>query len=114
MNRILSRATAAIAAALLLAACDVNANGGANAAADSTQPAGTRPAPTPQTNAAPQTGPNTPPAEFTEPPVENRDTVHRMGPAQTYASCIARARAASEDERPLLEQTCKRLPDAPK
>ena len=115
MSRILSRAAAVVASALLLAACDVAKNdGGANAPADSTQPAGTRPAPTAQTNAAPQTGTNTPPAEFTEPPVEHRDTVHRMGAAQTFASCMTRARAAGEDERPLLEQTCRQLPDAPK
>jgi hypothetical protein len=114
MNRILARAAAATAAVLLLVACDAAKNDGGAIAGDSTQPAGTRPAPTPQTNAAPQTGTNTPPSEFTEPPVEHRDTVHRMGPAQTYASCIARARAAGEDERPLLEQTCRQLPDAPK
>ena len=112
MNRNLIRAALA-AAALSLAACGDKAGNG-NVPADSTQPAGTQPAPGPQTNAAPQTDQNVPPGFPPEPPVENRDTVHRLSPGQTYASCMARARAGNPDERALLESTCKNLPDAPR
>lgn len=113
MNRNLIRAALA-AAALSLAACGGDRAGGGSAAADSTRPAGTQPAPGPQTGAAPQTDQNVPPPFPPEPPVENRDTVHHLGGGQTYASCMARARAGKPDERPLLEQTCRQLPDAPR
>ena len=112
MNRNLIRAALA-AAVLSLAACGGDKAGG-GAAADGTQPAGTQPAPTPQNTAAPQTQQNVPPGFPPEPPVENRDTVHHLGAGQTYASCMARARAGNPDERPLLEQSCRHLPDAPK
>ncbi|HYH79993.1 MAG TPA: hypothetical protein VEX86_09345 [Longimicrobium sp.] len=107
---------ALVLAALSLAACggDDAGQGGDDTA---TRPAGEQPAPSAQHQAAPQTGPNTPQgnsAEFVEPPVENRDTVHRAGPGQTYASCMAKARGAGEGERDILEQSCARLPDAPK
>jgi predicted small secreted protein len=101
------------AAALSLAACGDKAGNGA-AAGDSTQAAGSRPAPGPQTTAAPQTEQNVPPAFPPDPPVENRDTAHHLGGGQTYASCMARARAGNPDERGLVEQTCKHLPDTPK
>ena len=112
MKRIAIRAAAALAA-LTLAACGGDAGNRNGAPADSTQPAGTQPAPTPQTNAGPQLDTSAQ-AQFKELPVENRDTVRHLGPGQTYASCMARVRGAPEDERVLLEQTCKRLPDAPK
>jgi hypothetical protein len=117
MNRSLFRAALA-AAALSLAAC----TGGdrpasdAGARADSTVPAGTRPAPGPQTDAAPHLDtaglPQIPP-ERPE-PITGRDTVHHMGAGQTYASCMARARGARPEEQPLIESSCKQLPDAPK
>jgi hypothetical protein len=115
MHRTIFRAAVAAAALLSLGAC----GGSADKAGDdtTTQPAGQQPAPTAQNQAAPQTSPNTPQgnnAEFTEPPVENRDTVHRAGPAQTYASCMARASGAADGERQVLEGTCRNLPDAPK
>jgi hypothetical protein len=108
MNRSLIRAAVA-AAALALAACGGDKPGSGGAPADSTQPA-----PGPQTNAAPQLDTTGVPPLPPEPPVVNRDTVHRMGPGQTYASCMARARAGNPDERVLLESTCKQLPDAPR
>jgi hypothetical protein len=114
MSRTALRIAMVSALSLAAAACLDSKPGGGAAAADSTQPAGTQPAPTPQTNAAPQTGPNTPPADSALPPVEHRDTAHHLQPGQTYASCLAKARAANEDERALLEQTCRQLPDAPK
>lgn len=107
---------AALAAAFLaLAACGGDAGKAGNDA--TTQPAGQQPAPTAQNQGAPQTGPNTPQgndAGFVEPPVENRDTVHRAGAGQTYASCMARASGAADGERQVLEGTCRNLPDAPK
>lgn len=116
MNRTFFRAALA-AAVLSLAACGKGDAADQGGDGTTTQPAGQQPAPTAQHQAAPQTGPNTPQgnaAEFVEPPVENRDTVHRTAPGQTYASCIAKARAAGEGERELLERICTRLPDAPK
>jgi hypothetical protein len=116
MNRTLFRAALAVAA-LSLAACgngDADERGGDSTA---TQPAGQQPAPTAQNQAAPQTSPNTPQgnnAEFVDPPVENRDTVHRAAPGQTYAACMARANGAAEGERQVLQSTCRNLPDAPK
>ncbi|MFL5538364.1 MAG: hypothetical protein ACJ8J0_05200, partial [Longimicrobiaceae bacterium] len=89
MHRNLIRAALA-AAALSLAACGGDRAGNGGAAADSTQPAGTQPAPGPQTSAAPQTDQNAPPAFPPDPPVENRDTAHHLGGGQTYASCMAR------------------------
>jgi len=116
MNRTFFRVALAVAA-LSLAACDKGDAAEQGGDETATQPAGQQPAPTAQNQAAPQTGPNTPQgnnAEFVEPPVVNRDTVHRAGPGQTYASCIANARGAGEGERELLERICGRLPDAPK
>jgi len=53
-----------LAAALItLAACGRGADDDVQ-----TQPAGTQPAPTVQHQAAPQTGPNTPPADSAQPP----------------------------------------------
>lgn len=113
MNRTLTRA-AVVAAALALAACGDKGGANGGAASDTTQPAGSQPAPTAQAQAAPQTGTNTPQAVQTDPPIEGRDTVRHIGPGQTYASCMAQAKNGRPDERPLLERTCMNLPDAPK
>ena len=131
MNRFLVRVAFA-AAALSLTACGNERGNGAAATSDSaaaaqpadapaapqTEPAGAQPAPTAQTQAAPQTEPNTPQAYNAQAPAgsqaENRPTKPVVGAAQTYASCMARARASGEGERQVIEATCRTLPDAPK
>jgi hypothetical protein len=120
MNPFFSRRALA-AAVLALAACAGSDDERARPAADSavaTQPAGTQPAPTAQHQAAPQTGPNTPQAADAEAPVSDqaeRAKQPHVRPDQTYAGCMARARAAaSADERALLQHTCASLPGAPK
>jgi hypothetical protein len=120
MNPILSRCALA-AAVLALSACGANDDERARPAstdsATATAPAGTQPAPTAQHQAAPQTGPNTPQAVDAEAPVSTeaeRAKQPHLGREQTYAGCMARARAASADERALLQHTCANLPGAPK
>jgi hypothetical protein len=105
-----------------MAACGGNDDEAAKPAADSTatatQPAGTQPAPTAQHQAAPQTGPNTPPAVDVEAPVSTeaeRAKQPHYAAGQSYAGCMARARAAaSADERALLQHSCATLPGAPR
>ena len=80
---------------------------------DETQPAGTQPAPTPQEQAAPQTGPNTPQATDAQPMPPPAPTGPVPG-ARSYATCMADARGKSEGEREVLERTCANLPDAPR
>lgn len=89
-------------AALLLTACHED-NAGRDPDAD---PAGTRPAPTAQEQAAPQTEPNTPQGEDAQPPAP-------MG--RSYDECMRTANAAkSEGEREVLARTCANLRGAPK
>ena len=115
MDRTAPRAALSLALVLALAACGGDRRaGGAAAGADSTVPAGTQVAPGAQQNAAPHLDTAGLPAIPPEPPITGRDTVRHLGPGQTYASCMDQAKHAGQDERSLLESTCKRLPDAPK
>ena len=93
--------TVLLVMALSLAACE---EGNAGRDPDAIEPAGTRPAPTAQTQASPQTGANTPEANAAEAP-----------PGGTYSDCIAEAasQAKSDGEREVLERTCRNLPGAP-
>jgi hypothetical protein len=91
-----------VAALVALAAC----GRGEGDAAGETQPAGTQPAPTVQHQAAPQTGPNTPPADSAQPPA--------VPPARSYDECMVYARGSTESTREAAERACRDLPDAPK
>ena len=119
MNRFFSSA-ALLSAALVLAACgkaDAAKSGGDSTPAAATAPAGRQPAPTAQDQAAPQHGSNTPPAADAEAPPPDlaaRTKQTQLRPGDTYASCIAKVRGGSADERRLLEQSCASLPGAPK
>jgi len=102
---------ALVVAALSLAACQ---EGNAGRDPDATVPAGTQPAPTAQTQAGPQTGPNTPEANAAEAPPAGGTTAAPGG--RTYSDCMADAgsRAKTDDERGVLERPCLSLPGAPK
>lgn len=114
MHRIQLRAALCLAAALCVSACGEGGRTGGAPAADSTVPAGTQVAPGAQGNAAPHLDTAGLPAIPPEPPVAGRDTAHHLQAGQTFASCMARAGRAPEDERTLLERSCRSLPDAPK
>lgn len=99
---------AVLAMALSLAACQ---EGNAGRDPDATEPAGTRPAPTAQTQASPQTGPNTPEANAAEALPEGGSTTQ----GRNYSDCMAEAasKAKSDGEREVMERPCRTLPGAP-
>jgi hypothetical protein len=98
---------AALTAALFLAACGTGDAGGDDL---ETQPAG-RAAPTAQTQASPQTGPNTPEANAAEALPEGGSTTQ----GRSYSDCMAEAasKAKSDAERGVMETSCRNLPGAP-
>jgi len=102
---------ALLVAAVSLAACK---EGNAGRDPDATVPAGSQAAPTAQTQAGPQTGPNTAEGNAAEAPPADGST--GTPPGRTYSDCMADAgsKAKSDAERGVLERTCTSLPGAPK
>ena len=99
-------------AALSLAACspDRTEPAGEDEAdlppAEQTTPSGSAAPPT----AAPPAAPGAPPGTGQVAPAEGAGTGERM----SYAACMEQARAAEGPVRARIEESCKRLPDAPK